>query len=818
MKPLERFRWQRVTIVLCLTFALLLFYLRPAYSAERFYQTQQFTAAIVQWQRDLQSFEQNGDRANQAAVLSNLAMAYQQLGQWDDANAAIAQSLMLLNGRKEDELNAQVLTIQGSLQLNQGQAEQALTTWQNAAKYLRNPDAITRNLINQTQALRSLGFYQRAKTQLEQINQTLKDQPDSLLKATGLIHFGDALRLVGDVAQSETVLKQSLAIARSLNSPPDIARALLALGNTVRGSEGLQYYQDASAIAPADLKLQIQLNQLRLLIETDKQSEAQELLPHLEQQLSAIAPSRTTAYAYVNLAKNRLKLSSNKAKSATLLATAIKQAQQLKDHQAESYALGYLGELYEHNHQWREARSLTEEALNLAQSSNATDIAYRWQWQLGRLQKAQGQITDAIASYNSAIASLSSIRQDLVASNLDLQFSFRESVEPVYRQFVGLLLQPVDNEISQANLRKARDVIESLQIAELDNFFRESCLSNRPTQIDTVDPTAAILYPIILSDRLEVVLSIPNQPLRHYSAPVSQTELDQLVSKMRKSYRQLSRPPERHAIGKTFYDLLIRPAEAWLTAAQIKTLVFVLDGPLRNVPMATLYDGQHYLTQNYGLAIVPGLQLLAARSLTPNQLQVLVGGLSEARHGFVPLPGVAAEVDQIKARITSRVLFNESFTSDKLQDLIRSTPFPVIHLATHGQFSSNAQETFVLAWDRPITVKQLGDLMRRRSEQSNQPIELLVLSACETANGDRRAALGLAGVAVRSGARSTVATLWSVNDEAASLFMQTFYRELSSGTVTKVEALHRAQNTLIQTPKFQHPFYWAPFILVGSWL
>ncbi len=189
-----------------------------------------------------------------------------------------------------------------------------------------------------------------------------------------------------------------------------------------------------------------------------------------------------------------------------------------------------------------------------------------------------------------------------------------------------------------------------------------------------------------------------------------------------------------------------------------------------------------------------------------------------ARHGFVPLPGVETEVAQIKAGVTTLFLLNQTFPSEKLQQLIQATPFPVVHLATHGQFSSNAQETFVLAWDQPITVKQLGELMRRRSELSNTPIELLVLSACETADGDRRAALGLAGIAVRSGARSTVATLWPVNDEATSVFMIAFYQELASGKATKAEALQRAQQTLLKRPEFQHPSYWAPFVLVGNWL
>ncbi|HBL10917.1 MAG TPA: hypothetical protein DD379_05835, partial [Cyanobacteria bacterium UBA11162] len=137
--------------------------------------------------------------------------------------------------------------------------------------------------------------------------------------------------------------------------------------------------------------------------------------------------------------------------------------------------------------------------------------------------------------------------------------------------------------------------------------------------------------------------------------------------------------------------------------------------------------------------------------------------------------------------------------------------------ATHGQFSSNPEQTFILTWDEKIKVKEFEDLLRFREQGSANPIELLVLSACQTAAGDKRAALGLAGVAVRSGARSTLATLWSVKDQSTAQLMSEFYQELSKG-VRKAEALRTAQLNLLKQPKYEHPFYWAPFVLVGNWL
>jgi tetratricopeptide (TPR) repeat protein len=144
------------------------------------YQLGQFTEAIALWQQAVQIFAKNSDFPNQAAVLSNLALAHQQLGQWQQGNESISQSLNLLKG-KNGEMLAQALNIQGSLQLAQGETEHALTTWEQATNVyqkLGNQVGVNQSLLNQTQALRVLGLYARARKTLEQINQNLKDQPD----------------------------------------------------------------------------------------------------------------------------------------------------------------------------------------------------------------------------------------------------------------------------------------------------------------------------------------------------------------------------------------------------------------------------------------------------------------------------------------------------------------------------------------------------------------------------------------------------------------------------------------------------------------
>jgi CHAT domain-containing protein len=850
-----------------------------------FYEAGRFAEAATIWQQAAQNYETQGDRINQALSLNYLSLAYQDLGQWQDAQNAISQSLNLIQtaltnpksyppvsrgGQNPKLILAQALNTKGSLQLAMGQAEAALDTWKQAAiAYAEVGDeaGMLGSQINQAQALQTLGLYRRAKTTLEQVNETLKAQSDSPLKVAGLRSLGVALQVVGDLQKSQEALEQSLAMQERLNSSSDTSATLFSLGNTARAlqnyNKAIVLYQKSAknAIAPLS-QVEAQLNQLSLLVQTQQWEAAQALLPQIQSNLTNLPPSRAAVYAQVNLAESLMKMGrgspSQLSAIAQLLAKAVQQARILKDPRAESYALGELGHLYEGTRQLPDAQNLTQEALSLAQAISASDIAYRWQWQLGRIFKQQGELqralskvergtigvsvasrsvagrsdamplgsaqryeVQAIAAYTEAVNTLQSLRSDLVAINPDVQFSFKESVEPVYRELVELLVQSLPDQggvTNQDNLKQARQVIELLQLAELDNFFREACLSAKPEQIDRVDPTAAVIYPIILPDRLAVILSLPGQPLSYYQTKLSQSEVEDILEQSLQSLNRAFPNKQRLRLAQQVYDWLIRPAEAQLAESGVKTLVFVLDGSLRNLPMAALHDGTQYLVEKYSIALSQGLQLMNPRSLVRERLKALTGGLSEARQGFSALPGVQAELAQISSEVHSETFLNQDFTEKTLDKKINAAAFSVIHLATHAQFSSKAEDTFLLTWDGRINVKDFDQLLRTRERQNTNPIELLVLSACQTATGDKRATLGLAGLAVRSGARSTLATLWSVGDESTALLMAEFYQELIQTQVSKAEALRQAQLILLKNRKYEHPYYWAPFVLVGNWL
>ena len=282
--------------------------------------------------------------------------------------------------------------------------------------------------------------------------------------------------------------------------------------------------------------------------------------------------------------------------------------------------------------------------------------------------------------------------------------------------------------------------------------------------------------------------------------------------------RNEAAPLDYLPLAQQLYDWLIRPLETQLQQANPEALVFVLDGSLRNLPMSVLHDGEEFLVEQYAIALTPGLQLLEPRPLAEQDLQALVVGLSEARDGFSALPNVETEVAAIQTQVPGEVLLNEGFEKAEFATQLTESSFPIVHMATHGQFSSDPEHTFILAWDDRIQAAEFGSLLQQGERQRGNAVELLVLSACETAAGDDRAALGLAGVAVRSGARSTLATLWLVDDAGTSVIMADLYQQLQDTTLTKAEALRQAQLQLLNNEQYQHPFFWAPFVLIGNWL
>ncbi|MDJ0618176.1 MAG: CHAT domain-containing protein [Calothrix sp. MO_192.B10] len=833
-------------------------YIASLQKGKELYEAGRFAESVKILQQVVKTYGSQGNELGQAVALSNLALAYQKLGKLNAAQQAITKSLKLLGiveqtqtqksegvgTRRQEQTSIQnlqvlapILDIQGSIQLDLGQAESALATWKRAEaiyKQINHQSGIVGSRINQAQAWRVLGFYRRSLTILTALEKELQSQPSSITKSVELRSLGDALQLAGNLKQSRQVLQQSLEIAQKLKSAENVSAAWFSLGNTARVEQkfegAIAFYQKAATNTPNPItKVQAQINQFSLLVNTKQTPAAQRLLPQIQAQLTNLPASQTTIYARIHLVQSLLKLGIKPETIVQISATAVQQAQDLADKRAESFALGTLGSVYEQTKQFANAQKLTQQAIIIAQAIKAPDIAYRWHWQLGRLLKQQGNIQSAIASYDNAISDLQTLRSDLVAVNRDVQYTFKESVEPVYRQSVALLLQSQQTNPSNKVkiLEKARQRIEALQLAELDDYFRQACIDAQTVVLDNVvdrdNPTAAIIYPIILPQQLQVIVKIPKQPLRNYTVNKSQNEVETILTQLRENLLDPEKTESVQALSQQVYNWLIKNIESDLQKSGVNTLVFVLDRELRNVPMATLYDGKQYLVEKYAIALSLGLQLFAPKPIGREPLEVLAAGLVEPPREFQrfsSLPGIKSELKLIdKAGVSKKQLLDQEFTSTTLETNFNQTPFNVLHLATHGQFSSQPEKTFILAADGAINVTQFDSLLRRRDETRPEALEMLVLSACQTALGDNRATLGLAGVSVKAGARSTLASLWHISDRSTAILMGEFYRELAKMKVTKAEALRRAQVKLLkQYPNYERPGFWAPYVLVGNWL
>lgn len=846
---------------------------------QQYYNAGKLAEAIDFWQQAADDYARQGDHKGRLKSLINQAQAYQDLGLNSQAYTTLLDAL----GRKESQ-------------------SQAVAISQILNSYNQNQQA-----LSQTTGigLRSLGDLLRKQGRLEESKQALElslaavKEPREV-NAT-LLSLGNTERFLGNRLRDSWNYEKVTEIIETESTTEALQPYQPAIATYQKATNG----NSAASLA----SLQAQLNQFSLLINLEQWWERQTerrlqswvhteqlelnqiggefllqlklklaqdrqvLQPTIETALQKLPPSRTSIYTLINYAQCLLKLAETE-KAETVLNSALTRANQIKDPLATSYTLGYLGKVAEQKDNNQKAIALSQQALKLAQEQSVTqdvrEVIYLWQSQLGKLLKQQGKQSEALLAYAGAYNSLQSLRADLNSNLKDVQFDFQQEVKPVYVELADLLLQSkftaseldslqlIDSQRdlinSSDNLELARRVVESLQIAELDNLLADLCLipTNTSVQIDNLDSQAAFIYPVILPNRLEIILSLPGESLRQVTVPVTEQQVNQVIAEL---YDNLDNSSLDNSARNIFYtsnptpqeiqtnletllpllkqlnDWLIEPINVQLQAKQIKRLIFAGNSSFEQIPLAALYDGQQYLIERYGVGLVPSLQLINPAKIDRAKLKIFAGGVSQSLSTkteiFPSLPNVPQELEQIKRLFpNTKILLDQNLTTQALEKRLQDN-FTIVHLATHGLFSSQPEQSFILTGDgEPFTIEKLGELLNQQPVTTPQ---LLVLSACETATGDERAILGLAGVAVRSGASSTLATLWSVRDSSTAELMQQFYQNLKNPQQTRLDALQTAQlsllNSLRQNPPLQevqdlppHPYYWAAYVLVGNWL
>ena len=545
------------------------------------------------------------------------------------------------------------------------------------------------------------------------------------------------------------------------------------------------------------------------------------------------------------------------------------------DAQERAILLNSLGALQRTAGDFEQAWSTHLQALQLSQQTGDVQGQIEVKLNLGWLMEGQAQPDLAIFFYKQAISQIESIRQDLRQLSQEMQQRYTVTVEDLYRNLADLLLR-------QNRVAEALQVLELLKLQEVESYLHGGQVS-RATELNTPaeaglsdkfddllvgaepdisltdfmgmaaialnDPSltsaerafklqsidnlqvalaeqpvkSAALYPLILGDRLELILITADGPPVHYTTAVSQQDLSRTVGELKRmlSTDVLDAKPSAGQL----YDWLIRPLEKTLSDRQIEKIIYLPDGVLRYVPIAALYDGEQWLAQKYQSHNITAAAIDDLTAKPASTLSVLAGAFTtdipayqvevgQQSYLYEGLPAARQEIENLTAVIPNTVaLLDHDFSPSGTLSAVGEQR--IVHLATHAKFvPGQPEESFVLFGDgSTVDMPGIGQWQLPN-------VDLVVFSACQTAvslAGSGKEILGLGFQVQQTGAGAAIASLWSVNDTATAALMNQFYLALSEG-YTKAEALQRAQIQLMASDRFSHPHDWAAFILIGNGL
>ena len=651
----------------------------------------------------------------------------------------------------------------------------------------------------------------------------LIDAPNSERDRQALLDIGDSLQALNLRSQAATVVTRGIKIMGKDASDALNAQGFVALGDlafeTGDESGALIAYNNAE-LAMDDLMgeaiIDLKVRQIKLFSRGNDGAGLAKVLADY-QQLTASAEV-DTGFAQRNLSVATSLLRTEKARW-------VPDAAALVDQAAKAYSddgdVGLRSEV-EHLRGLIASLSGDSNAALLRLRNSLADLgsdiapgqAYRIYWQMAKLQTDQGDITSAIKNYERAIAKLEKIRGELLQGST---LVFKERVLPVYQGYIELLLQKAaEPGQGMVWLNKVQSTLEALNASEVLDYFDDNCVLPREVMsLASAQPGTAIVYPIILNARTAILVRT-DAGIYQYNLPVTSDDLRDQILEFRATITN-PKTTETQVVTQAgaLYDMLLAPAAVVIEQPSIQTLVTVPSGYLRLLPLAALHNGDDFLVNRYELATTLGLQLTENSAGDQGRQAAFIGGVSDAVQGFTALPGVETELEGLGSALSTAPLLNQGFSVANVSNRLGSGREGIVHLATHGYFDGDHANSFLLAHDDKITLDRLQSTLGAR-RFSSSPVDLLVLSACETAKGDERAALGLAGVSLKAGARSTVASLWPIADEATAKLMKQFYESLQAGE-SKARSLQAAQKLLLSDPEWAHPNYWSPYLLIGNW-
>ena len=753
----------------------------------------QYPKALEFYQQALAIHKEVGDRPGEGRTLNNIGLVYSSLGQYPKALEFYQQALAISKDVGARPGEGSTLNNIGLVYNSLGQYPKALEFYQQALvifKEVGDRAGEGSTLSNIGLVYNSLGQYPKALEFLQQALAVFKEVGDRAGEGTTLNIIGGVYQSLGQYPKALEFLQQALAIHKEVGNRP-------GEGTTLNNIGFLLAVQKQPELAIVFYKQSVTT---REAIRTDNRT-----LPQEQQE----AYTKTIDYTYRNLAD--LLLKQDRILEAQQILDLLK-VQELSD-----YLRNVRGTL-------QPLAFLRPEAEILKQYGQLQQSAIEVGSELAKLQKAASQHT-LTASEEKRLQDL-----DKLQDALNEQFNqFTQKPE-----IIALTDQ----------LKRTQ---EAVQLGQFDNLRRTLAEKGN----------AALLYPLILDDRLELILTLPNTaPLRRV-VPVSRQELNQTILDFRTALQDPTK--DAKAPAQKLYQWLIQPLESDLNRANIQTILYAPDGQLRYIPLAALHDGNQWLVQKYRINNITASSIDKFTSQPQPQLRILAGAFANAsirytipvgadKLFFNGLPAAGKEVETLTTIPGTVRYLDQAFSLQTVKP--RMNGFSVVHLATHASFVPGQPEaSFILFGDG--STANLKDI----EKWDLQNVDLVVLSACETgvglqalgkkALGDGVEVLGLGYQFQNRGARATIASLWQVDDGGTQILMDAFYAILQSNKFSKAEALRQAQIALITnnyqsidtqraslkipdriranlpqtvSDRLNHPYYWAPFILIGNGL
>jgi len=482
-----------------------------------------------------------------------------------------------------------------------------------------------------------------------------------------------------------------------------------------------------------------------------------------------------------------------------------------------------MGGLYESTNQFHDAITLSQKSIFYAQQMKDSYALYQVYWQMGRLYRKTGNIQKAIQFYKMAIEKLAPIRQQMYQSDLTKQNVFNQNIKPVYLELSEIYfnLAASENEHSkkyQQMIKASWATMDDVKSAELENIFDDPCVAYPDDQTLNLDSnlgSVAVIYFIPFPEQPVLIMRLPGG-FKHLRLDIDTEVFNKMIYRLRKEIPDWGIFEEDAA---KLYELIISPIYNVLKKQEVKTLVVASDGAMRLLPFSIFFSpDEKFLIEEFEIVTIPALHLTRLGETNRESPNGLFCGITKAHKIgnliFGALPRISKELETITGIVPGDVFKDEDFTESNLTSKISKKKYSIVHLATHGEFGSIPEKTFLVTHNRPLTMDSLKNLIK---QTRSQVIDFLTLSACQTAIGDERAAFGLAGGAVKAGARCAIATLWSVDDYASQKIISEFYRNVYQKKYSKAKAMQKAQLTLIEKIQFWHPALWSAFLVIGNW-